>query len=265
MRIAHLADFHLPNDPGELLFGISPHAHLAAAVGVLQSLESQPDLIVAGGDMFNDGASADYGLLREAFSALSQPVHLVMGNHDHLAALRRTAQPPLSPSYPGYTSFDFEGYHIVLLHSASTGDSYGLLDEAQLEWLDKDLECSHPRPVLVFAHHPPVHIGIPWLDKVNLQNMDEFWATVAPYLDRLCGVFVAHVHQQLICSHSGVLVASCPATSWQFSSSPDAKRAERSNEAPGFNLLDLAGGQASVRTLRFEPKASRHRTMGESV
>ena len=115
MRIAHLSDFHLPNDPAELLYGINAHAHLDMALSVLKSLKPQPDLIVVGGDIFNEGACADYGLLRDTFSSLSQPVHLIMGNHDQLDALRRTVQPPHSPSFPGYYSFDFEGYHIILL------------------------------------------------------------------------------------------------------------------------------------------------------
>ncbi len=256
MRIVHLSDFHLPNDRAERLYGISPYLHLDRAVSVLQSLQPQPDLIITGGDMFNDGAGADYGVLQDAFSALKQPVHLVMGNHDHLDTYRRTAQPPPSPGFPGYYSFDSAGYHIVLLHSAGTGEGFGLLDEAQLQWLDDDLAHCHPQPILIFMHHPPLRIGVPWLDNINLRNMDEFWVVAARYASRLCGVFVAHLHMQVTCIHRGVLVASCPATGWQFSGNADAASAERSGEQPGFNLLAFADGQIRIRTLRFEPGES---------
>jgi len=262
MRIVHLADFHLPNDPAEILYGINPYLHLDTAVSVLQSLQPQPDLIVIGGDIFNDGADADYSVLQDSFSALKQPVHLVMGNHDHLAAYRRTAQPPPSPGFPGYYSFDFDGYHVVMLYSAGTGRGFGMLDEAQLQWLDDDLAQCHPRPSLIFAHHPPVRIGVPWLDSINLRNMDDFWAVAARYARQLCGIFVAHLHLQITCVHCGVLVASCPSTGWQFSGNSDSAKAERSGELPGFNLLDLADGQFSIRTVRFEPRESLHRSRG---
>ncbi len=262
MQIVHLSDFHLPNDPAEFLYGINPYLHLHSTVSVLQTLQPQPDLIVTGGDMFNDGAGADYSVLQDAFAALKQPVHLVMGNHDHLDTYKRTAQPPPSPGFPGYYSFDLDGYHIVLLHSAETGEVFGLLDEAQLQWLDADLAHCQPRPILIFMHHPPLKIGIPWIDDLNLRNMDEFWVVAARYASRLCGVFVGHLHMQVACIHRGVLVASCPATSMQLSSKTDAARGERSSEQPGFNLLTLDDGQVCIRTLRFEPGESLHETPG---
>jgi len=253
MRILHLADFHLPNDPTEMRHGIDPHAHLVHALAVVRTLRPQPDLVVVGGDMFADGQNADYSVLQDVFSVLEQPVHLVMGNHDRLETYRKTAQPSPSPDFPGYYSFDFAGYHMVLLYSAGTGREYGMLDETQLRWLDDDLARSHPQPVLMFAHHPPVNIGVPWLDEVKLRNSDDLWAVVKRHTGRLCGLFVAHLHLQVSCVYRGVLVASCPSTSWQFSGQANAARAEMSAERPGFNVIDLVEGQVNVRTVRFEP------------
>jgi hypothetical protein len=56
--------------------------------------------------------------------------------------------------------------------------------------------------------------------------------------------------------------ASCPATSWQFSGSPDAAKAQRTGELPGFNLLDLDGAQMAIHTVRFEPSDGLDRIMG---
>jgi Icc protein len=252
MRILHLSDFHLSNDSLEILYGINSYAHLSFALEAVRTLRPQPDLVVVGGDVFHDGEKGDYGILQEIFSALAQPVHLVMGNHDRLEAYKRTAQPSPAADFPGYASFNVKGYHMVLLYSSGTGAGYGELDEAQLQWLENDLAHSHPLPALVFMHHPPVTVGVPWLDRINLLNGDDFWGVVDRYKGRLCGVFVSHVHLQMSCFCHGVLVASCPSIGWQFSANANAAKTEMSGEWPGFNVIDLAKDRVCVRTVRFE-------------
>jgi 3',5'-cyclic AMP phosphodiesterase CpdA len=210
--------------------------------------------VVLGGDVVDcDNGGQDYAVIERLFSPLNRPVHLVLGNHDRLETFKRTAQSRVAHDFPGYYSFDARGYHVVLLCSGETGTVHGLIDEEQLRWFDADLDASHPRPTLVFMHHPPVFVGIPPLDRVNLQNMSDFWEIVDRYPDRLCGVFVGHIHQQISCVHRGVLVASCPATSIQISNNADATKIELCDDQPGFNLLDLTDGQVTVRTVRFDP------------
>jgi len=126
-------------------------------------------------------------------------------------------------------------------------------------------DCHLPRPALIFTHHPPLDIGVPWLDRMNLRNLDRFWAVVAQHGDRLRGVFVPHLHLQITCSYRGVLVAGCPATSWQFCGNSDAETAERSSELPGFNLLDLVGVKLCIHTVRFDPEDWSHGSVGGRV
>ena len=256
MRILHLSDCHLLRDPSEILFGIHPYDHLAAAIVATQTLRPLPDLVVLGGDVVDcDNGGQDYGVLAHLFSALGRPLHMVLGNHDRLETLKRTTQPPLDPDFPGYYSFDSHGYHFVLLCSGGTGAVHGLLDEEQLDWFDSDLSANHSYPTLVFLHHPPINIGVPALDHVNLRNRHDFWEIVDRHPGCLCGVFVGHVHQQVSSVYHGVLVASCPATSVQTSNNVKATIIELCDDQPGFNLIDLTRGQVNVRTVRFDPGA----------
>ena len=48
---------------------------------------------------------------------------------------------------------------------------------------------------LVFMHHHPVIIGSPWMDKMGLQQHDEFWALMKKYPAVRCIVF-GHIHSE---------------------------------------------------------------------
>jgi 3',5'-cyclic AMP phosphodiesterase CpdA len=261
MRIVHLADFHLPGSPGRLLHGVNAHAHLAAAVAVIRKLVPAPDLIVLGGDLLEDGEHANYQAVLDLFKDLQVPVHAVLGNHDSLAGFRKTAQPARGPEFPGYYSFDLKGAHFVMLYSACAGKEYGRLEEKQLLWLNEDLHRSSQKPVLVFLHHPPFDTGVGWLDKLKLTNAEEFWEIIPPYARNILGVFAAHLHLQHTVLHRGVVAASCPAVSFQFSGNADSPRAALSDEPAGFNLIDLSAGGLALRTMRFclpKPPAEAH-------
>jgi Icc protein len=253
MRIAHVSDFHLPANPNKKLNGVLPHAHLAAAVEALKRQVPKPDLIILGGDLFEDGDKASYGTLEEAFGELQVPMHVVIGNHDSLANLKSSSLVPQDPSYPGYGSFDQHKLHFVLLNTSTTGKGFGQLEEEQLLWLSEDLFESRLKPVLIFMHHPPLDTGVSWLDKIKLLNAAAFWEIVPPYAGNLIGVFAAHAHVQLTCTYRGLSAACCPAVSWQFSANTDSAKAAVSDELPGFNLIDVEERNLRVRTVRFAP------------
>lgn len=251
MRIAHVSDFHLPASPGKKLNGVFPHAHLTAAVEALKRQVPKPDLIVLGGDLYEDGDKASYETVAETFRELQVPVHAVVGNHDSLENLKGSSLLPQDPAYPGYGSFDHHKLHVVLLNSATTGKGFGRLEEAQLLWLSEDLFENRLKPVLIFLHHPPLDTGIGWLDKIKLLDAEAFWEIVPPYAGNLLGVFSAHTHLQVTCAVRGVAAACCPAVSWQFSGNADAAKAAVSDELPGFNLIDVEDRRLRLRTVRF--------------
>jgi Icc protein len=251
MRIAHISDFHLPTKPGQSVNGAHPDANLIDAAAVLKQQTPKPDLIVLGGDMLEDGQKGNYEAIAELFREVQAPLYTVLGNHDDLKALKKSSLVEAGKDYPGYGSFDHGNVHLVLLNSAGTGKSYGNIDDEQLLWLSEDLWMNHQKPVLIFMHHHPLPSGIPWLDKMKLENADRFWEIVPPYSENILGVFFAHLHIQISTMVRGILVASPPAVGFQYSGNSDASKAELSAELPGFNLIDVEERRAQVRTVRF--------------
>jgi Icc protein len=253
MRIAHISDFHLPTKPGQSVSGALPDANLIEAVAALKRQVPKPDLIVLGGDLLEDGQKGNYEAIAELFKDVQVPLHTVVGNHDDLKALKKSSLVEKGKNYPGYGSFDHDKLHLILLNTAGTGKPHGNIEEEQLLWLSEDLWANHDKPVLIFMHHHPINSGVPWLDKMKLENADAFWEIIPPYAKNIFGVFFAHLHIQISTVVRGVLVAGPPAVCFQYSGNSDVSKPELSAEQPGFNLIDVKDRQARVRTIRFAP------------
>jgi Icc protein len=256
MRIAHISDFHLPAKPGQRLNGVLPDANLIEAVTVLKRQSPKPDLIVLGGDLLQDGQKGSYEAIVDLFKDIEVPLYAVAGNHDDLKALNKSPLVVKSRNERGYGSFDQGKLHFILLNTTRTGKPHGTIDDEQLIWLSEDLWVNRSKPVLIFMHHHPIDSGVPWLDKMKLENADAFWKIVPPYSKNILGLFFGHLHIQISTVVRGILVAGAPAVCFQYSGNTDASKSELSPEQPGFNLIDVKNWQARVRTVRFTPPAA---------
>lgn len=297
-RIVHLSDAHIASEGKPYLPGVDLAARCARAVTVVRGLDPAPGLIVLGGDMLDEGPSPDYGRLSDLLAGAPSPVHLCLGNHDSLDAFRRSPLPTFPAGCPGYYAFDEGQFRLLILFTAAARRGKGGIDTAQLDWLAGELEslgragavagsqrsdllgsrlrvpfgpapavAGSQRSALLFMHHPPVDVGIPWIDAIGVENAPEFWEVIGPCAARVAGIFFAHLHMQVSMTRQGILLASPPAAGWQFRADPVAARAETSNELPGFNVIDAwdeAAGEPAregvarsagllVRTVRFLP------------
>jgi 3',5'-cyclic-AMP phosphodiesterase len=170
LRIAHLTDIHVQPE-------LRANEGMSACLRHVNGLKDRPDLIVTGGDQIMD--AFDQGRERSQVlwdlwnsclkSDNSIPARHVLGNHDIWGWNKKKSK--CTGDEPGYgkawaceqfarstpyTSFDQQGWHIVLLDSVQPkGDGYvGRLDEEQFAWLEADLRAAGSAPVAVFSHIP---------------------------------------------------------------------------------------------------------------
>jgi 3',5'-cyclic-AMP phosphodiesterase len=239
-RIVHLSDAHVSSEGKEYLPGVDLAARCSRALSVVRTLDPSPGLIVLGGDMLDEGPSPDYGRLSALVAGAPCPVHLCLGNHDSLDAFRKAPLPTFPPACPGYYAFDCGGFRLLILFTAAARRGKGDIDQGQLAWLAGELEAleGSQHRALLFMHHPPVDVGIPWLDAIRVENAGQFWDAVAPFAAHVAGIFFAHLHIQVSMSRQGILLASPPAAGWQFRADHNAARAETSDELPGFNVIE---------------------------
>jgi len=167
LRLAHLTDTHLTNVHNAV-------QNYSNCLHHLQSLDEPVDIILDGGDTIMDAlgvqekskVDAQWKLWEDSYRQASdlQLVHC-LGNHDVWGGAdkqdplygKKYAQNRLQLDSP-YFSFDRAGWHFIVLdstHPVDDGWYTAKLDEAQLDWLTKDLQQTPAEtPILVLSHIP---------------------------------------------------------------------------------------------------------------
>lgn len=66
---------------------------------------------------------------------------------------------------------EYPDFSLVVLDSVIAGkDDAGQLGGKQLQWLDATLSRLRCAPALIALHHPPIAVGVPYLDAIRLQD-----------------------------------------------------------------------------------------------
>jgi Icc protein len=211
-----------------------------------------PNLIVVGGDLTSDEKPASYRRARAGFARLRAPVHAIMGNHDDRAVYRSVFHPEGRPSPdPIYRAFDHGAWRFVLLDSHVPGAVEGGMDGAQLAWLDADLAAHPDRPTFAFVHHPPLPIGVRWLDDLGFLNGQELVHVVERH-PQVRAMFFGHVHQRRIWRHHGIVFASVPALAFQFSPmEQEASGRHITQDPPGFRVIRSPQGDGFETAVHY--------------
>ena len=209
MRIAHLSDPHLTRGP----LAAQPAANLAEAFGRLLSIEPRPDCVVVTGDLADTGHPEEYATLLSILRRCPIPVHLMTGNHDDPSALiarfgdTRFLANGVSTSYV----VEYPEATIVVADSWLAGSPAGHLGPDQLAWIDRTLGARPEVPAFVCLHHPPLAVGMPFLDGIMLTDAMEFGEVIRrhPHVVR---VLAGHVHRDVSALFAGTLMTAAPST-----------------------------------------------------
>ncbi|MFG2036578.1 phosphodiesterase [Dactylosporangium sp. NPDC048998] len=209
MLIAHLSDPHIRTGP---LAG-EPAANLHHVLARILAVRPRPDCVVITGDLCEYGHSGAYPDLRTLIERFPLPIHLVTGNHDDPEALLATfgGSPFLGGTAATRYSVDYPAATIIVLDSRRSDGPAGLLGDEQLAWLDGTLARRSDVPAFVCLHHPPVPVGIPFLDGMRLDD----GAALAEVVSRhrhVTRVLAGHVHRVLFVPFAGTTVTVAPST-----------------------------------------------------
>lgn len=221
MRLVQITDSHV-TPAGRLWKGrVDTAAALSRAVSRINAIGA--DLVVHTGDVVD--ASDRESTLRaaEILSGLDAPLRIVPGNHDDRAALRE-AFPEAGFGGAGDDRLDWaetrEGLRLIGLDTLVPGRTAGALDAAGAAFLNEAL--SEGSPSLLFCHHPPCPMGLPFMDVWPFEGAERAAEILAaaPPLRVACG----HVHTDVARAVAGTVVAACPPLSPQIplDARPDA-------------------------------------------
>ncbi|UGT61721.1 phosphodiesterase [Nocardia asteroides] len=247
MLLAHLSDSHLRSDA---LAG-APAATLHLALGRILALEPRPDCVVITGDLVEYGQRAAYAQLRELIARFPLPLHLVVGNHDDPGAVRETFAGTVALGGGAETHYvvDHPALSVAVLDSRQPGGPSGLVGERQLHWLDRVLAERAAASVFVGVHHPPVPVGIPFLDAMGLADADALGAVLGRHRN-VVRVLAGHVHRAVSAPFAGTQVSIAPSTHRQSSLTLSADRQMGYlAEPPAFLLHVGTGAGVATHTL----------------
>ena len=215
MKIVQLSDLHLTL-PGAELFGSAPLARLELAIDRILENHADADFCLLTGDLADAGGDAAYASLAEALRRLPMPAHLLPGNHDSRAALRRHF-PQLANNDGGFmqAALATPGGYFLLLDTVEPGAPWGSYCIQRREWLAQQLAAAGDLPLYVAMHHPPLALGIPSMDQFALRDAEAFWSVIAPHRTRIRHLFFGHLHRPIGGSWRGIPFSCCSSPNHQ--------------------------------------------------
>lgn len=234
LRVLQLTDPHLMADPSGALLGVNTRDSLDAVIASVLAEELAPDLILATGDLAQDGSEQAYRVFRDKLQVFGCPTLWLAGNHDNLENLAKV----IAGSDAASRQHLLGGWQFIQLNSAVPGQVHGHLDEQEIAFLESALSNFPDRPALVTLHHHPVDIGSNWMADIGLQNRDAFWRVIDRF-PQVKVVLWGHIHQELDAVRNNVRLLATPSTCIQFTTGSPTFSVEA--KAPGYRWLMLQG------------------------
>ena len=249
--LVQLSDSHLFATADGKLLGMDTQDSLQRVIERVLSEQPQIDLVLASGDLSQDGSLESYEHFRELTAQIPAPARWFPGNHDELPSMREACAGSelLEPVV------DLGAWRIILLDSSIPGAVPGHLGDEQLALLERALSEAPERHHLVCFHHHPVPVGCRWLDPIGVCNPDALFAVLDRH-PQVRAVLWGHVHQEYDQVRKGVRLLASPSTCVQFAPGSEEFRVDK--EPPGYRWLRLFGdgrletGVSRVTGIDFE-------------
>lgn len=244
LTILHLSDSHLFGD-GSLHYGtVDTTAALHRVLDRAASIGSL-DVVVASGDLSDDGSEASYFTVKELVDPWAAQrgavVIYAMGNHDQRAGFEAVLGPREQVTM-------VRGFRIVTLDSSVPGAGYGELDDAQLDWLRGVLASPAEHGTIVVLHHPPIPALSPLLATLELtkpQALQEICAA-----GEVRAVLCGHYHHPLASTVGGPAVLVAPGIA-NCAEVAAAAGHESARVGAGFALVHIPADRSTG--IRFVP------------
>ncbi|WP_431219155.1 metallophosphoesterase [Leifsonia xyli] len=207
LRILHLSDTHLYGD-GRLHYGIVDTLAgldrvLARAGGL-----AEVDVVVASGDLSDDGTAASYRRLKATLDPWAEQrgarVVYAMGNHDLADGFQEVLGAP-------ETVTEIRGFRVVTVDTSVPGAGYGRVSDAQLERLREVLSQPAEHGTVVALHHPPVPPSTVLFEPLRLVDPEPLLDVCSAGDVRL--ILAGHFHHGLVteAGPAGIPVVVAPA------------------------------------------------------
>ncbi|MEM7193630.1 MAG: metallophosphoesterase [Pseudomonadota bacterium] len=243
LRIAHLTDIHLTENPGQDLYGVDTGLSLSNAIGELGKLRPKPDAIIVTGDVAEVGSVRTYKRFKNLLSDVEVPVYTLPGNHDDYSNMQAELN---SDVFHCVSSAVIQRWAFLFVNSQVEGHSHGFVDPAGFTELERNLEKYRQHPVLIALHHTPLKVCPS--SGCQLWNSDEFTSLLNRYTN-VKGVIAGHTHTDTVLSVGSHIQITTPSVFAHVKHAQTGESADHEDfwashvldgSLQGFRILDLS-------------------------
>ncbi|PCI82126.1 MAG: hypothetical protein COB20_00530 [SAR86 cluster bacterium] len=153
-RIVQITDTHVVADYTKTVLRWDPVVSLRSIISSINSLEKQPQLVLATGDLVHDGLEESYHTLKSVLKTLNFPIFVTPGNHD--------SRENMESSLLGeniYLKEHVEVQHvewvIAFLDTKTNNEEHGLVTPAEIDRLALLFDKLEDKNCLLAMHHSP--------------------------------------------------------------------------------------------------------------
>ncbi len=249
--LAQISDPHLGEPP---IGGAKPKKCLREVVAAIEALPHPVDAILVTGDLAEHADPKEYALAAELIGALGVPFHVLPGNKDDRATMRRVFGLPGEADAPLDYAVELGPLRLVVVDSTIPGEDRGDFEPAQLEWLDAELASAPEQPTIVAMHQPPLVTGMADWDGVIMAAADR--AALAAVIERhpqVRAIVGGHLHRIAAGALAGRPVVVAPSTFAQARPNFETEKVKLRDHFRGFLLHVLRDGELSTQVEILAP------------
>ena len=209
MKIVQITDLHI-DVKGEYPFNIDVRKNFTEILKTVRDI--QPDHLVISGDLcYRTGEAAIYKWIKNRLDLQEFPYSVIPGNHDDSVLMAKLFK--LDHLLSGdeiYFAKKIGKFVCLFLDSGK-----GFHSENQLNWLKRQLKNAQG-DLIVFMHHPPVKVGVPFMDnKHALQDIDTIQEIFTSYHSNI-DVFCGHYHIEKTLRLKNIMIQITPSCFFQL-------------------------------------------------
>ncbi len=245
MKFIHITDFHL-SAPGSTLWGLDPHDRVDRCLADIERWHGDAAFCVITGDLADNGEPEAYAWLAERLERFALKTFLMIGNHDRPEAFC-TGFPEVQRDPNGFVQYrhDTEAGRFLFLDTYKGPVSEGQYCEKRLRWLEDELQNAAGQPVWLFMHHPPFDVGMPYMDRIKLEDHEAFAEAIGRHED-IRHIFFGHVHRAILVNWQGIPCSALPGINHQVPLKRESVGTAYSIEPPMYGVVLINGRQTIV-------------------
>lgn len=229
--VAHISDLHFNGTRFN-------RARIESTLSYLNARADGIDALLVTGDIADEGTPREYV---EAYRVLDSPLPtlVTVGNHD----LRENYSEVLGnerSTAPVNSSLLVDDVLLLSADSSIPGRNDGYLDDETLTWMSAQIDAvGADTRVLVAFHHPPVTIGMTFMDTIR-QTGEERLAELVANHPNIVGFVCGHAHSACVTRFAGRPLAIAPGVASTLNLPFEGTEIINRGQPPGiaFHLID---------------------------